>query len=487
MNFYSLTFVLFFAAVLLVLWLLKIPALDRLLRGKARGAGHLVLLLASYCFLWMADGLLASLLLLLSVITYLCARGAGGSRHPLFWTRLGVIAPLLMLAVFKYFNFFAASFESVFGGLSSLPSLVLPVGISFYTFSAISYVVDVHRKKYAPCTSFVRVAMFLSFFPKLLSGPIVRASEFLPQLEEDRTVSLKNLETGVQIFLFGLFKKVVLADHLSVFVGDVFGAPGAFGSLTVILAAVSYSLQIYLDFSGYSDMAIGLAKCMGYDITRNFNLPYLSRNVTEFWKRWHISLSSWLQDYLYIPLGGNRKGPVRTYLNLLITMLLGGLWHGASWTFMVWGGIQGIGLCAHKLFLRWRKGRHSRHSPLTTVLSVAGTFLFVTVSWVFFRAPDLNTAFAVLSRMVIWQGGVSQLYSWSFAAILLSVGATVVACRRSRRQPVYDKRTGCLQMNGFYLLFDLTKFWSLVLFFTILGLTIGLAYTGASPFIYGNF
>lgn len=184
----------------------------------------------------------------------------------------------------------------------------------------------------------------------MVAGPIVKAGDFLPQLDENRNISLDNFRAGIQIFIFGLFKKVVIADWLSVFVDDVFQTPMAFYAISLILVFITYSIQIYFDFSGYSDMAVGCAKCLGYDFKRNFNLPYISSNISEFWKRWHISLSSWLKEYLYIPLGGNKKGVARTYINNMLTMLLGGLWHGANWSFLVWGGIHGLALCIHKAY-----------------------------------------------------------------------------------------------------------------------------------------
>jgi len=397
MTFYNLIFIGFFVCLLCLLSVSRIPAFrNKLDKKNSLKLNHAILLGASYLFLGLSDWLFCLLLLLLTLVTYFCAIGIEKKNQPKLFMLIGVICPLVMLGVFKYANFFLSSFEKVFGkeDLVTL-NLILPLGISFFTFSAISYVVDVYRKKHSASNDFVKVALYISFFPKLIAGPIMRASEFLPQLDEDRTVSFKNIEVGLQIFIFGLFKKVVLADHLAVFVNEVFATPVAFSSQTVVLAAVSYSLQIYFDFSGYTDMAIGIAKSLGYDLCKNFNLPYISRNVTEFWKRWHISLSSWLQDYLYIPLGGNRKGEIRTYLNLLLTMILGGLWHGANWTFILWGGMHGLGLCIHKVFMKWRKDKIYKPSLLIKIMSILFTFIFVTICWVFFRAPDIQTAFTI--------------------------------------------------------------------------------------------
>ena len=254
---------------------------------------------------------------------------------------IGIVSPLVVLGVFKYFNFFLSSFAVLFGKNNiGTFNIILPVDISFYTFQALSYLIDVKRGKIAAERDFIKLALYISFFPQLVAGPIVKAKDFLPQLYEDRKITLKGIEYGLQLIVFGLFKKLVLADHMAVFVDDVFHAPSAFNWSTLILAMISYSLQIYFDFSGYSDIAIGCARCLGYDFLPNFNLPYLSQNVTEFWRRWHISLSTWLKEYLYIPLGGNRRGKARQSVNLFITMLLGGLWHGANWTFVFWGGLM---------------------------------------------------------------------------------------------------------------------------------------------------
>lgn len=251
----------------------------------------------------------------------------------------GVIVLLGILGVFKYYNFFVDSFCNVFQVSRPMSiKIVLPVGISFYTFQAISYIVDVYNGNILPTNDFSKVALYISFFPQLVAGPIVRAKDFMKQLEVFHPIEKENLLEGIQIFLFGLAKKIVIADRMAVCVDAVFSAPTQYNAVSLICAVITYSIQIYCDFSGYSDMAIGIAKMLGYELCKNFNVPYISKNPTEFWKRWHISLSSWLRDYIYIPLGGNRKGRIRQYANLCITMLLGGLWHGANWTFIVWGG-----------------------------------------------------------------------------------------------------------------------------------------------------
>jgi alginate O-acetyltransferase complex protein AlgI len=312
---------------------------------------HVILLIASYIFYSWWDWRFCFLMIILTIVSFFSAIQIDKHPENKLFIFVGVIIPLTILGIFKYFNFFISSFVEIFGirYVNSL-NIILPVGISFYTFQSLSYTIDVYRKKINAEKDFIKLALYIAFFPQLVAGPIVRASDFLPQLEEERNINLDNFKIGIQIFVSGLFKKVVIADWLSVFVDDVFRTPSAFHAISLILAVIAYSIQIYFDFSGYSDMAIGCAKCLGYDFVRNFNLPYISRNITEFWKRWHISLSSWLKEYLYIPLGGNRKGGIRTYMNNMITMLLGGLWHGANWTFLAWGGAHGIALCIHKFY-----------------------------------------------------------------------------------------------------------------------------------------
>lgn len=281
-----------------------------------------IILAASYAFIIYADFRFALAIAALSAATWFFAK-----KEKLI--PLGIIIAILSLGFFKYTNFFIESFAKMFGNDFTALNLIVPIGVSFYTFSAVSYLVDVKRKKVEAGNLF-QVALYLSFFPKLTSGPIQRSGDFFEQANSDRAIGAESLKTGIQIFVFGLFKKVVLADRLSVFVNQVYATPKAFGSLTVLLAVIAYSFQIYFDFSGYSDMAIGVAKILGFNLPRNFNLPYLAHNVTELWKRWHISLSSWLMEYLYFPLGGSRKGKFRNYLNLVLTMVIGGIWHGAN-------------------------------------------------------------------------------------------------------------------------------------------------------------
>lgn len=462
MSFASIDFIVFFIIAL------SGTAILQKVSGKM--SKHIFLLVASYFFYGYWDWRFCFLLMFVSVTAYVTALYAKNKVAFI----IGVTVPLAVLGVFKYLNFFISSFATLVGGNIGTLRIILPVGISFYTFQALSYMIDVKRGRMNAEKDFVKLALYISFFPQLVAGPIVKAKDFLPQLDEDRKVSLSGIECGLQLMVFGLFKKIVLADHLSVFVDDVFHAPSAFNWTTLILAMFSYSLQIYFDFSGYSDIAIGCARCFGYDFQPNFNLPYISKNVTEFWRRWHISLSTWLKECLYIPLGGNRKGKRRQYINLFTTMLLGGLWHGANWTFVFWGGLNGLALCADKL----------RKKDCRTVLgkttSILTTFCFITFTWIFFRADTFDTAWKIIKGIFTAQSGIVQNFFWSYVSIVLVLCATVCAIIRSKK-----KRDSAV--NGYYPLVNLNSVWGLTIFFIACGMVLGLAFTGEAPFVYFQF
>lgn len=477
MTFASLTFLIFFLIIYGSILIFNSKKLcQKMPETWQLRCKHWILLVGSYIFYGWWDYRFCALLLALTAIAWFCARQIQQGKHKNLYVFIGVAVPLLVLGIFKYFNFFVSSFCTVFGiDDSGVLQILLPVGISFYTFQSLSYTIDVLRGKISSA-SFVDVALYISFFPQLVAGPIVKASDFIPQLSSNHKLTLKDLNKGLQIFLMGLIKKVVIADNLAPFIDSVFDKPLAFSSVTVILAVIAYSIQIYCDFSGYSDMAVGCARCLGYDFNPNFDIPYISKNVTEFWKRWHISLSTWLQEYLYIPLGGNRRG--NRYVNLMITMVLGGLWHGANYTFIIWGFLHGLALCVHKVFMNLRKGKKS--TAVGGILSAVLTYVFVCICWVFFRAQNLTVALDVLHRMFIWESGISHIFSWAIFAIAVMVISHLVAFVRSKR---YGERT----VHGFYPIFDLSKFWPLVLFFTLLLLTLGLCYTNANPFIYFQF
>jgi D-alanyl-lipoteichoic acid acyltransferase DltB (MBOAT superfamily) len=334
----------------------------------------------------------------------------------------GIVAlNLLSLVTFKYSGFLAENLKValVTTGASpfAVPTLLLPIGISFFTFQAISYVVDVYRGV-TPAASLVDVAILQAFFPHLVAGPIVRANELLPQLRTPRDP--RAVLAGPAIFLIvgGVLKKTVIADELARRVVDpVYSDPAAHSGGEITLAFYAFAAQIYCDFSGYTDIAIGLALLLGYQLPQNFNRPYLALSLQDFWRRWHMTLSRWLRDYLYIPLGGNREGRLKTYRNLMLTMLLGGLWHGASWTFLLWGGLHGAGLSAE----RWAR-EHFGGFHLPAWVAWLVTFQFVCIAWVFFRAPDLATAFDVLGGLGL--SGPSPLVT--LPLVLLVVVAVAV-------------------------------------------------------------
>ncbi len=331
-----------------------------------------------------------------------------------------------LLFFFKYANFFLDSTYRVLGlfdATLSRPALdiILPLGISFYTFETISYVVDVYRGRTRAARDPLDYALFILFFPHLVAGPIVRPRDFLPQLRRPKRLDWDRVYLGARLFILGFFKKCIIADHLGELVVDpVFADPAAFGSSAAWLGVLAYAVQIYGDFSGYSDMGIGLAHSLGFKLPVNFHYPYLSANVAEFWRRWHISLSSWLRDYLFIPLGGSRGGTARTYRNLIVVMLLGGLWHGANWTFVVWGLYHGVLLALHRA-LPWPR---ALGSALLRPVCVVTTFVAVCAGWVFFRAPTFGDAGTILARMA-WPTDGAALARGPALLVVLSLALTL--------------------------------------------------------------
>ena len=482
----SFSFLIYFAGLFIILTGLELA--KKFFNCKILARSQIVsLLIFSYFFILIADWRFCVCIAITTILTYLLARGIQRDtalKNKRCFLVIGIILLLSLLGYFKYTNFFIESFSLLFGASINTLNIILPIGISFYTFSAISYLLDVYWKRYDAVTNIVDFSLYIAFFPKLMSGPIVRGKDFFPQIQQYRGIEFKAITTGIQIFMFGLFKKIVLADHLGIFVDDVFFAPQAYNTITVIFAVISYSLQIYFDFSGYSDMAIGISKMIGFDFSSNFNLPYLANSFSDFWKRWHISLSSWFQEYLYFPLGGSRKGTWRTCLNLLIVMLISGLWHGAGFTFILWGFLYGITSCCEHLIKKKRKP--SNNKGLVNFFKCIGIYLVVSLFWVPFRASSLSNMLEILKGCFTIHSGIQHLYMWTFVALFCIAISTFIATIKSKKDNLKNKNGEPL-ISGFYPVMNLEKFLPLCVFFIFCGLTIILGYFGDTAFIYGKF
>ena len=358
----------------------------------------------SYYFYYKSSGFYFFLLAVVTVSDFIIARtmqqvDRKGLRKLL--VALSLTINLGLLCYFKYTTFFGEVWASAMGLHFDALDIFLPVGISFFTFQSLSYTIDVYRRRIEPLRSLLDYAFYVSFFPQLVAGPIVRAKDFMPQIRRPLCVTHAMMGEGVWLRATGLFKKVVISDYISInFVERIFADPSLYSGLENLLGVYGYTMQIYCDFSGYSDMAIGIALLLGFRFNTNFDSPYKSASITEFWRRWHISLSSWLKDYLYISLGGNRKGRVRQYLNLIITMFLGGLWHGASWNFVVWGMLHGIALAVHKMWITLTGSRvGDRGAWWRQTLNVIITFHFVCFCWIFFRNADFTNSATMLTQI----------------------------------------------------------------------------------------
>jgi len=401
------------------------------------------LFLTSIFFYYKSSGLFVSLLVLSIAINFLLGNRIAKSHKLLqkrSWVALSVVYNLSWLIYFKYTYFFSGLLNHWFGthfevhdwlllGVNQVwgshfdaSMIILPVGISFYTFQIISYIIDLYRKQVEPIKNIFDFGFYVTFFPQLVAGPIVRASSFVPQMYTGFRLHTDEFGQGLFLILNGLIKKIIIADYISInFVDRVFDNPLSYSGFENLLAVYGYSIQIYCDFSGYTDIAIGLALWMGFRLQLNFNSPYRAANITDFWRRWHISLSSWLKDYLYIPLGGNRKGKIRTYVNLFLTMLLGGLWHGANLRFVIWGALHGLYLAVHKLWLSLFPKLEARFR----ILRMAITFHLVTFTWMAFRARSMESVRQMCDQMVhhfkgsfAWE--IIQAYQLVVSLILLA-------------------------------------------------------------------
>ena len=460
MLFPTLDFALFFFILFPLYWLLK----------DDRSARKVLLIAASYIFYGFWDVRFTLLLFISSLINWLI--GLKGEKKAVMI--LGLILNLGLLFFFKYTDFFIRSLNNLIlsgdGRILLKPmGIILPVGISFFTFQGISYVVDVYRGDTEKRRNFSDILLYISFFPQLVAGPILRSNVFLPQINRPPDPESIDIGFALRKIFSGLFKKIIIANYLASLVADrAFLAPGDFTSADLVLAAYAYGIQIFCDFSAYSDIAIGIANLLGFQFPENFDKPYASSSLREFWRRWHISLSTWLRDYLYIPLGGSRHGVFRTYRNLFLTMLLGGIWHGAGWNFLLWGAIHGTGLVGERLI--FRKEIHTRIGRWTGRII---TFHIVTAAWIFFRAPDFPSALSFFSGLATLRPGITLLTP--FTLMLLLIGFSMQYIPRSWETFLENR------INRFSAL--ITALFS-GLFFLILQI---LAPEGMAPFIYFQF
>lgn len=465
MLFSSIEFLIFFPIVLGLYWSLSV---------KARRP---LLLLASYYFYLSWNPPFILLLIFSTFVDFTVAKRLmveTVKKRRVALLLVSLVSNLSLLAYFKYAAFFVENLRLIgVGGSWNVEGLILPLGISFYTFQTMSYTIDVYRGKLKACDRLLDFALYVSFFPQLIAGPIVRATEFLPQFDPMPKAKLRQFQWGAQLLLIGFFKKVFLADYLAIAVDAHMLDPKALSFAESWIAIYCFAFQIYFDFSGYSDIARGLGALLGFDIPENFNLPYLASNITDFWRRWHMTLSSWLRDYLYISLGGNRGSRFKTYRNLMITMLLGGLWHGAGWNFVIWGGLHGLYLATHKFFMEFRGKDPKSMEPATgwrRWISVLLTFHLVCITWVFFRVPGFEDAMAMTKTMFL----LSDV-SWTVSPALIY--------------------TPFVQTCVVYLLLRLylshsegTKTWASIPFFVLIGLFM-IVYVppGTRKFIYFEF
>ena len=410
MLFNSIEFLIFFVIIISAILIIKY-----------RKYQHLILLIGSYFFFYYTSNYLIILLIFSTLLDFYAGREIWKSQSIIrkkIILSISLAGNLGLLGFFKYADFGITQLNAIGTslGIDPIPflNLALPIGISFYTFQTISYTVDIYRGKLEPSKSLREFALFVSFFPQLVAGPIVRARDFLPQLREkiekfnSKKISIisiqdRNLKIGITIMAFGFLKKIFFADNIAPMVNDIFSNPMGLDSFTIILGTIGFGIQIYCDFSGYSDIAIGAALILGFKLPINFVKPYFATSPSDFWRRWHISLSSWLRDYLYIPLGGNKKSSDKTYFNLMIVMFLGGLWHGASWNFVIWGMLHGTYLIIHKLILNKfpkLKNNYFLSSRLGKIISILITQYFIFLAWIPFRVQETQSMLYAIEKYI---------------------------------------------------------------------------------------
>lgn len=433
----------------------------------------------SFFFYYKSSGWFVLLLGATSMIDWTVSRLM--VRTDVKWRRkllatVSIIVSLSVLAYFKYANFFLWNWNRMVEGNFHPLDIILPVGISFYTFQSISYVVDVYKGRVAPTATWLEYVFFLSFFPALVAGPIVRADYFLPQIRANYHATRTELYAALWMIICGILKKAVIADYIAQYNDLIFASPTGYSGFESLMGVIGYTMQIYCDFSGYSDMAIGLSMIMGFRLSRNFDFPYKSKNLTEFWRRWHISLSSWLRDYVYIPLGGNRKGTLRTYLNNFLTMLIGGLWHGAAWKFVFWGAMHGVGLAVHKATLPL-----TRRLPDTWWVRAVGwsvTMVYVSLLWVFFRADSWLDSWLIIKNIFT---NFSIDYIGPFLSVrwMWVVMMTVIITAHALPPGVIDRLSTAFVRSWWVV--------KLIVFLAVVQLVLEFAGEDVAPFIYFQF
>lgn len=468
---------LFSSGIFWILFLIFIPVYAVLKGSKVQMT--LFVVAFSLYFYYKSSGLFFLMLIGTSLVDWsvsrLMSRLTGrGARLALLW--FSIILSLSILGYFKYANFFLWNWNQMVEGNFQPLEIILPVGISFYTFQSISYVVDVYKNKIQPTKSWLDYIFFLSFFPALVAGPIVRADYFIPQIEKNNHASSADIWGGMWLIICGVVKKAVIADYIAQFNDLIFNDPSLYTGVQTLMGVLGYTMQIYCDFSGYSDMAIGIALIMGFRLGINFDSPYQSRNLTEFWRRWHISLSSWLRDYVYIPLGGNRKGTFRTYLNNFLTMLIGGLWHGAAWKFVFWGAMHGVGLAVHKACKPILN--KIPDNWFTIFMFWAITFIYVSLLWVFFRAASFEDSVVIIQNIFVdfkWNQ-IPQFFEarmvWCIMMIVLIVFHFVPQRIADRAQILFIKSPWIVK---------------LLVFLIVVQLVIEFMTEEVAPFIYFQF
>jgi alginate O-acetyltransferase complex protein AlgI len=458
----------FIAVVLLIYWSLK-----------TNDARKWFILCASFFFYGSWDWRFAIMLAALSVGDFFFARKIAGTDDPRLrklYVTLSLAMNLSVLGYFKYFHFFVGNaivLANAFHMRLSDPTIriILPVGVSFFTFQSLSYTIDVYRREIPAVASLRDYMMFASFFPQLVAGPIVRPKYFVPQMAGLRTVTLDEVKNALFLFLLGYIKKACIADNISPFVDQVFNHPASYSGFSSISAVWLYAIQIFCDFSGYSDMAIAVAALLGFKLVLNFDAPYLAVSIQDFWRRWHISLSSWIRDYIYISLGGRSKKLWLTYRNLMLTMLAGGLWHGAAWTFVGWGGAHGMALVIHEEFKRRFPAAPSQE-PFRRIASWFFTLNFVCITWILFRASSFDAAWLMIRRyLLLDHGGQETIPFW-----LAALGPTLLLLEYLMRRVQLQQRTCQLHLPTFAFIYGLV--WALA---------TALLPLGYRPFIYFQF